>query len=227
MTPQQIDQMKVLEALLFASSAPLSPQAILERMPQDTDLNILLPELRAHYDGRGVQLMEINGAYAFRTSSDVAGALTLEKNVERKLSRAALETMAVIAYHQPITRAEIENIRGVATHKGTVDQLLELGWVKPGKRRETPGRPLTWLATNAFLDHFGLGSIMELPGLEDLKAAGLLDRRPAIDTIPDSRDLFDNPDMSAAEVLSGVRDETADTAPVNDDDEFEGYDEEE
>lgn len=222
MTPQQTEQIKVLEALLFASAQPLSPQAILERMPQDTDLAVLLPELRAAYDGRGVQLMEINGAFAFRTSAEVAPALTLEKNVERKLSRAALETMAVIAYHQPITRAEIENIRGVATHKGTVDQLLELGWVKPGKRRETPGRPLTWLSTNAFLDHFALGSIMELPGLEDLKAAGLLDRRPAIDTVPDSRDLFDNPDMSAAEVLSGVKDETA-----AEDDEFKGYDEEE
>lgn len=221
MTPQQTDQLNVLEALLFASASPLSPQAMLERLPAETDLAVLLPELRARYEGRGVQLMEINGSFAFRTSDAVAPALTLEKNVERKLSRAALETMAVIAYHQPITRAEIENIRGVATHKGTVDQLLELGWVKPGKRRETPGRPLTWLSTNAFLDHFGLGTIMELPGLEDLKAAGLLDRRPAIDTVPDSRDLFDNPDMSAAEVLSGVKDEK------NGEDEFAGYDEEE
>lgn len=221
MTPQQTEQLNVLEALLFASAAPLSPQAMLERMPAETDLAVLLPALRERYDGRGVQLMEINGSFAFRTADSVAPALTLEKNVERKLSRAALETMAVIAYHQPITRAEIENIRGVATHKGTVDQLLELGWVKPGKRRETPGRPLTWLATNAFLDHFGLGSIMELPGLEDLKAAGLLDRRPAIDTVPDTRDLFDNPDTSAAEVLSGVKDEK------DGEDEFAGYDEEE
>ena len=128
--------------------------------------------------------------------------------------------MAVIAYHQPITRAEIENIRGVATHKGTIDQLLEIGWVKPGKRRETPGRPLTWVSTNGFLDHFGLSSIMELPGLEDLKAAGLLDRRPAIETVPDTRDLFDAPDISAAEVLSGVKDEGQ-----ADEDEFKGYDE--
>ncbi len=221
MTPQQTEQLNVLEALLFASAAPLSPQAMLERMPAETDLAVLLPALRERYDGRGVQLMEINGSFAFRTADSVAPALTLEKSVERKLSRAALETMAVIAYHQPITRAEIENIRGVATHKGTVDQLLELGWVKPGKRRETPGRPLTWLATNAFLDHFGLGSIMDLPGLEDLKAAGLLDRRPAIDTVPDTRDLFDNPDTSAAEVLSGVKDEK------DGEDEFAGYDEEE
>ena len=219
----QIENLKILEAMLFASPQPLTPQAIHERLPSGADLNVLLSELRAHYDGRGVNVVDINGAYAFRTSADVAGALTLEKAVDRKLSRAALETMAVIAYHQPITRAEIENIRGVATHKGTIDQLLEMGWVKPGKRRETPGRPLTWLSTNVFLDHFGLSSLMELPGLEDLKAAGLLDKRPAIDTVPDSRDLFDSGDISAAEVLSGVADE----ATSLDDDEFKGYDEEE
>ena len=222
MTPQQTEQLKVLEAMLFASTQPLSPQAIHERLPEDADLAILLPELQKLYENRGIELVDVNGAYAFRTSQSVAEALTIEKDVERRLSRAALETMAVIAYHQPITRAEIENIRGVATHKGTVDQLLELGWIKPGKRRETPGRPLTWLTTNTFLDHFGLGSIMELPGLEDLKAAGLLDRRPAIDTVPDSRDLFDSGDVSAAEILSGVPDDTA----VEDDD-FDGYDEEE
>src|SRR5690606_37862794 len=107
----------------------------------------------------------------------------------------------------------------------TIDQLLEMGWIKPGKRRETPGRPLTWLTTNGFLDHFGLGSIIELPGLEDLKAAGLLDRRPAIDTVPDNRDLFDNADKSAAEILSGVADEAAEI-PKSDEDEFAGYDEE-
>jgi segregation and condensation protein B len=222
MTPQQTEQLKVLEAMLFASAEPLSPQSIHERLPTDADLNVLLPELQKLYEDRGIALVEINGAYAFRTAESVAGALTIEKDVERRLSRAALETMAVIACHQPITRAEIENIRGVATHKGTIDQLLELDWVKPGKRRETPGRPLTWLTTNSFLDHFGLESIMELPGLEDLKAAGLLDRRPAIETVPDSRDLFDNPDASAAEVLSGVPD-----ARAEEDDEFKGYDEEE
>ncbi len=220
---QLSNNLKILEAMLFASPQPLTPQAIHERLPKDADLNVLLSELRNHYDGRGVNVVDINGAYAFRTSNDVAGALTLEKAVDRKLSRAALETMAVIAYHQPITRAEIENIRGVATHKGTIDQLLEMGWVKPGKRRETPGRPLTWLSTNVFLDHFGLSSIMELPGLEDLKAAGLLDKRPAIDTVPDSRDLFDSGDISAAEVLSGVKDDKTSI----DEDEFKGYDEEE
>jgi segregation and condensation protein B len=220
MTQQQTEQLNILEALLFAAPQPLTPQAILERMPENADLAVLLPQLQANYNDRGIELVEINGAFAFRTAKSVAGALTIEKDVERRLSRAALETMAVIAYHQPITRAEIENIRGVATHKGTIDQLLEMDWIKPGKRRETPGRPLTWLTTNVFLDHFGLGSIMELPGLEDLKAAGLLDRRPAIETVPDSRDLFDAPDVSAAEILSGVPD-------GNEDDDFEGYDEEE
>lgn len=227
MTPEQTEQLKIVEALLFASSQPMTAQAMHERLPEGTDLGVLLPELKAQYDDRGINLIEIDGAWAFRTSMDVASALTIEKDVERRLSRAALETLAVIAYHQPITRAEIENIRGVATNKGTIDQLLELGWIKPGKRRETPGRPLTWLSTNSFLDHFGLGSIMELPGLEDLKAAGLLDRRPAIDTVPDQKDMFDSPDLSAAEILSGVQDDGGEAVASAADDEFEGYDEEE
>jgi len=216
----QMESLNLLEAILFAAPAPLSPQAILERMKGAADLNILLPLLKERYANRGVDLVEIDGAYAFRTAASFANRLTIEKDVERKLSRAALETLAVIAYHQPITRAEIENIRGVATHKGTIDQLLEMGWVKPGKRRESPGRPLTWLTTPAFLDQFSLGTITELPGLEDLKAAGLLDKRPAIDTIPDDdRDLFDNAYQSAAEILSGVGGSADDG-----DDEFAGYD---
>jgi len=220
MTQIQNDPLNLLEAILFAAPAPLTPQAILERMKEDADLNILLPALKARYENRGIELVEMNGAYAFRTAQALAPQLTIEKDVERKLSRAALETLAIIAYHQPITRAEIENIRGVATHKGTIDQLLEMGWVKPGKRRESPGRPLTWITTSAFLDQFSLGSLNELPGLEELKAAGLLDRRPAIDTVPDNnRDLFDDADHSAAEILSGIPDESGD-----DEDEFAGYD---
>lgn len=223
-TPAILEQVNILEALLFATPSPLTAQAILERMPQGADLAVLLPILKSRYEGRGVSLVEVNGAYAFRTTSSVAQALTLEKQVERKLSRAALETMAVVAYHQPVTRAEIENIRGVATHKGTIDQLLEMGWIKPGKRKETPGRPLTWMTTNRFLDHFGLGSVAELPGLEDLKVAGLLDKRPAIDTVPDSRDLFEDADRSAAEILSGVKE---DPLPSAEEEDFVGYDEEE
>lgn len=201
-TSEQTEQLRTLEALLFASAEPLSTHVMHERLPGDPDLAVLLPELQTMYEGRGIQLMEIGGQWAFRTANDLSDALTVEKEVTRKLSKAALETMAVIAYHQPITRAEIENIRGVATHKGTLDTLMEIGWVKPGRRRETPGRPLTWIITNGFLDHFGLESMMDLPGLDDLKASGLLDRRPAIDTIPDTGDLFDSADRDAAEELA-------------------------
>lgn len=216
----EVEPIRVLEAMLFASAEPLSPHAMHERLPDGTDLGALLEELKETYQGRGVELIEVGGQWALRTSADVGEALTIEKNVERKLSRAALETMAIVAYHQPITRAEIENIRGVATHKGTLDMLMEMGWVKPGRRRETPGRPLTWVTTNDFLDHFGLESTMDLPGLDDLKASGLLDRRPAIDTVPDTRDLFDDGDRDAAEILSGVA-----SGDEEDEDEFADYDE--
>jgi segregation and condensation protein B len=212
------EALRILEAMLFASAEPLSPSAMHERLPQGADLGALLEELKAQYTNRGVELIEVGGQWALRTAPDVADALTIEKDVERKLSRAALETLAILAYHQPITRAEVENIRGVATHKGTLDALMEMGWVKPGRRRETPGRPLTWVTTTAFLDHFGLESITDLPGLDDLKASGLLDRRPAIDTVPDTRDLFDDGDRDAAEILSGVSSDS-------DEDEFADYDE--
>jgi segregation and condensation protein B len=213
---EQMEQIKVLEAMLFASAEPLTPAMIYERLGTEADLNVLLSDLKGTYTGRGVELVETGGAWALRTSAETAPYLTIEKDVDRKLSRAALETLAIVAYHQPITRAEIENIRGVATHKGTLDALMEMGWVKPGKRRETPGRPLTWVTTTAFLDHFQLESLMDLPGMDDLKAAGLLDRRPAIETVPDTRDLFDNPDEAAGDLLAGSSDE--------DQDEFDGYD---
>lgn len=184
------NHLRLLEALLFASAEPLSPRAMRERLGEDIDLGALLSELQSHYKDRGVNLVEIGGLWAFRTAPDLGEALSLNKDVQRKLSRAALETMAIIAYHQPITRAEIENIRGVATSKGTLDVLMETGWIKPGRRRESPGRPLTWVTTNAFMDQFGLESMTDLPGLDDLKATGLLDRRPAIEALPDSEDLF-------------------------------------
>jgi segregation and condensation protein B len=207
-----MEPMRVLEAMLFASASPLTPQAMLERLPESADLNVLLPQLKEKYAGGGIELMEINGAYALRTAQDVGDALTVEKEVSRKMSKAALETMAIIAYHQPITRAEIENIRGVATHKGTLDILMEMGWVKPGRRRETPGRPLTWLTTNDFMDHFQLEAMTDLPGLDDLKASGLLDRRAAIDTLPDSGDLFDDADTDAEEVLDASDEDAYDEA---------------
>lgn len=184
------NEKRILEALLFASSESMSPQDLHDRMPEGSDVGALLKELQSDYEGRGVELVEMDNKWAFRTAHDLGDALSIEKNVQKKLSKAAMETMSIIAYHQPVTRAEIENIRGVATHRGTLDALIEAGWVKPGRRRETPGRPLTWVTTTEFLDQFSLSSIMDLPGLDDLKASGLLDRRPAIDTIPAANDLF-------------------------------------
>ena len=179
------EQAKILEAVLFASPEPLSPQQLRDAVPGDADLGAALGEVQALYQDRGVVLREVDGKWAFRTSDAVAPHLLKFRREEKKLSRAALETMAIIAYHQPITRTEIENIRGVAISKGTLDILMELGWIKPGKRREIPGRPLTWLTTTAFMDHFGLEKLQDLPGMDDLKASGLLDTRPAIETIPD------------------------------------------
>jgi len=190
---------RVLEALLFASAEPLAPKDIHERMPDGSDVGGLLSVLREDYAARGVNLIEVDGHWAFRTASDLAESLQIERTASRKLSRAAMETLAIIAYLQPVTRAEIENIRGVSTHKGTLDALMEAGWVKPGRRRETPGRPLTWMSTTAFLDHFGLESMMDLPGLDDLKASGLLDRRPAVDAMPGSGDDLFGEEQDAAD----------------------------
>lgn len=187
---ENIETKRIVEALLFASAEPLSAKDLYERVPDDADVGAALLALKEDYETRGVNLIEMEGRWAFRTALDLAESLALEKEVHKKLSRAALETMSIIAYHQPVTRAEIENIRGVATHRGTLDALIEAGWVRPGRRRETPGRPLTWVTTSDFLDQFSLESIMDLPGLDDLKASGLLDRRPAIEAIPGARDLF-------------------------------------
>lgn len=190
---EQDNSMRLLEAMLFATQQPLTTRELHERMPEGADVGGLLMQLKEQYEGRGVNLVEMDGAWAFRTAADLGDALNLQKEVQRKLSRAALETLAIVAYHQPVTRAEIENIRGVITHKGTLDILMEEGWVKPGRRRETPGRPLTWVTTTAFLDQFGLESMTDLPGLDEMKASGLLDRRPAIEAIP-SGELFANDD---------------------------------
>ena len=190
----QAQTIRIVEALLFASPAPLGVKDLYERLPAGADVGGALLALKAQYEGRGVALVELDGLWAFRTAADLGESLALEKEVTKKLTRAGLETLAIIAYHQPVTRAEVENIRGVVTHRGTLDALIEAGWVKPGRRRETPGRPLTWVTTSAFLDQFNLESIMDLPGLDDLKASGLLDRRPAIEAIPgtpeDTGDLF-------------------------------------
>lgn len=183
------DTTRLVEAILFAAPEPLSIDNLLERLPEGTDVGQALMDLQSHYEGRGVQLVEIDRCWAFRTATDLADSLTVEKVNAKKISPAAMETLSIIAYHQPVTRAEIENIRGVSTNRGTLDTLIDAGWVVPGRRRETPGRPLTWLTTTDFLDHFGLESLIDLPGLDDLKASGLLDRRPAIDALG-SGDLF-------------------------------------
>ena len=178
-------QLRLIEALLFAAPEPLDEPALRSRLPADADLTKLLDVLRAQYEGRGIELVRVAEKWTFRTAPDLADRLRLERPVKRRPSRAAIETLAVIAYHQPVTRAEIEQIRGVTLSKGTLDVLLEAGWVEPGWRRETPGRPVTWVTTDGFLEHFSLGSLADLPAVEEMRALGLFEfeaaRAPAID----------------------------------------------
>lgn len=188
------EQKRLIEALLFASPEPVTLRTIQNRLPESADVGGILLELQGEYAERGVNLVRLEDAWAFRTAADIGPYLAMAKKEEKKLSRAALETLSIIAYHQPVTRAEIENIRGVATNKGTLDVLLEAGWIKPGRRRETPGRPVTWITSTTFLDEFGISELKDLPGLQELKASGLLDNRPAIETIPGAADLFSNAD---------------------------------
>lgn len=176
----RFQQLRLVEALLFASAEPLAAAQIKRHLPEDADLDDLLDELRGLYANRGVNLVRIGERWAFRTAADLAPAMQIEHRTVRKPSRAAVETLAIIAYHQPVTRAEIEEIRGVALSRGTLDTLLEAGWIKPKGRRRSPGRPVTWGTTDAFLDHFGLEGLDALPGVSELAAAGLLDTRPAI-----------------------------------------------
>jgi segregation and condensation protein B len=171
-------QLRIVEALLFAATEPLDDAAIAARLPEGADVPSLLAELEAFYRGRGVNVVRVAERWTLRTAPDLAAHLALERTIARKLSRAAIETLAIVAYHQPVTRGEIEEIRGVALSKGTLDTLIEMGWVKPKGRRETPGRPVTWVTSEAFLGHFGLESLTDLPGVEELKAAGLLDLGP-------------------------------------------------
>ncbi len=176
----RFQHLRLLEAVLFASAEPLAPAELARHLPENADLGALLEELSGLYANRGVNLVFRGERWAFRTAPDLAPKMLLETSVTRKLSRAAVETLAIIAYHQPVTRGEIEEIRGVALSRGTLDTLLEAGWVRPKGRRRTPGRPVTWGTSPGFLDHFGLESLDSLPGLAELKAAGLLDPRPAI-----------------------------------------------
>jgi len=196
-----LEHLRIIEALLFASPAPLREPAIATHLPGEADLRGLMAILKAHYAERGVNLVRVADGWAFRTAADLAGKLRIEQDVPRKLSRAAVETLAVIAYHQPITRAEIEEVRGVSQSRGTLDVLLEAGWIKPGRRRQTPGRPVTWHTTTEFLDHFGLETLKDLPGVEELKAAGLLDTRPAAQAFrgEDMADLLEEDDEGEAD----------------------------
>ena len=177
-------QLRLLEALLFAAAEPLGEEALSRHLDEATEVPQLLRELAESFAGHGVNLVRLAGGWVFRTAPDLAGKLRIERPVTRKLSRAAVETLAVIAYHQPVTRAEIEQIRGVAVAKGTIDVLMEAGWVRPRGRRAAPGRPLLWVTTQEFLVHFGLDSLNDLPALDELRAAGLLDLTPL--SLPES-----------------------------------------
>jgi len=172
-------RLRLLEAILFTAPEPMTERALAERMPKDCDLPRLLRLVVEAYSERGVNLVRAGDTWAFSTAPDLAAELNRELVVERKMSRAAVETLAIIAYHQPITRAEVDEIRGVQLSRGTLDLLFQQGWIAPKGRRETPGRPMTWGTTDDFLRHFGLASLAELPNADDLKSAGLLDPRPA------------------------------------------------
>ncbi|MCZ7656685.1 MAG: SMC-Scp complex subunit ScpB [Xanthobacteraceae bacterium] len=179
------EELRLIEALLFAAGEPLDEKTLRDRLPEGVDVAAAMRRLQADYAPRGVNLVRIGGKWTFRTANDLAWLLSREAVEPKKLSRAAIETLAIIAYHQPVTRAEIEEIRGVSTSKGTVDVLLETGWIRPRGRRKAPGRPLTYGTTEAFLAHFGLEGVGDLPGLDELKGTGLFDGRlPAGFSVP-------------------------------------------
>ena len=171
------EELRLLEAMLFASEEPIDEEDLAARLPEGTDLAAALERLGEDYARRGVNLVRIGGKWTFRTATDLSWLLSKESTEKRKLSRAAIETLAIIAYHQPVTRSEIEELRGVSTSAGSVDVLLETGWIRPRGRRKTPGRPVTYGTTEAFLSHFGLDAVGDLPGLEELKGAGMFDGR--------------------------------------------------
>ena len=169
------DELRILEAMLFASKEPIDEKILAQRMPEGVDLQQALAMLKEEYAPRGVNLVRVGGKWTFRTAGDLAWLLTREAIQPRKLSRAAIETLAVIAYHQPVTRAEVEDMRGVSMPKGTIDVLLETGWIRPRGRRKVPGRPITYGTTEGFISHFGLEQLSDLPGLDELKGSGMLE----------------------------------------------------
>jgi len=191
--PPPAEQERMVEAILFASAEPVSLREFAGRMPHGCDPARALEMLQRRYEGRGVELCRVGDAWAIRTARDLGFLMSRETVELRKLSRAAIETLAIVAYHQPVTRAEIEEIRGVSVSRGTIDQLLEMDWIRLGRRRMSPGRPVTFVVTQNFLDHFGLSSAKDLPGLKELRASGLLESRPP-------------PGSEAAEEGEGVED---------------------
>lgn len=186
---EQINHLRMIEALLFASASPLDETALAKRLPAGIDIAGLLAELEELYAGRGINLVRVAGKWGFRTSEDLSFLMRREAVEQKRLSRAALETLSIIAYHQPVTRSEIEEIRGVTTSKGTLDILMEIGWIKLRGRRRSPGRPVTYGTNDAFLEHFALDKVSDLPGLVELKGAGLLSNNlPSGFTVPEPND---------------------------------------
>ncbi len=187
--PPMAEQERMVEAIMFATADPVTVKELAGRMPHGCDPAEALVHLRKRYEGRGVSVVRVGDAWAFRTAPDLGFLMQKETVETRKLSRAAVETLAIVSYHQPVTRAEIEEIRGVSVSRGTIDQLIEMEWIRFGRRRMTPGRPVTFVVTQGFLDHFGLESARDLPGLKELRSAGLLESRPTppMDT-PDEDD---------------------------------------
>lgn len=182
--PPLAEQERMVEAMLFASAEPLTTRQMQDRMPHGCEAAEAIHLLRKRYEGRGVNVVRVGDAWAIRTAPDLSFLMSRETVETKKLSRAAIETLAIIAYHQPCTRAEIEEIRGVSVSRGTIDQLIELEWIRFGRRKMTPGRPVTYVVTQGFLDHFGLETTRDLPGLRELRAAGLLDSRPPPGAFP-------------------------------------------
>jgi len=198
---------RLIEALIFGSTEPVSEKDILEKISDKSLLNKILNDLQNFYKERGVNLIKTGNMWSFRTSDDLSNELTIFKTQKRKLSKAAIEVLSIIAYHQPITRAEIENIRGVQMGRGTIDILIEIGWIKPKGRKNTPGRPLLWATTDQFLEHFSLEDIKHLPGIDELKESGFLDKRSAISTITD---IVEKNDDSNDETLINENDNNLD-----------------
>ena len=197
--PSIPEQQRMVEAILFASSTPVTVAELKNRMPQGSDPVFALDELKVQYSSRGVNLVKVGDGWAMRTSADLSFLMRKETIETRKLSRAAVETLAIIAYHQPVTRLEIEEVRGVGVSKGTVDLLLEMDWIKFGRRKMTPGRPVTFVVTQHFLDHFGLESEKDLPGLKELKSAGLLES--TIPNVKETGEGIDNEEQDLSENL--------------------------